>query len=401
MRTTAELDAEQWVLSSAEGQRLLAQVSAVPSPGPTEITRWRRDQPREVVEAALRLALARRRGASKFARASEMWLDPIGLEQATSETVARHKARRFAGENVVDLCSGIGGDTLALAAESMVTCVDADEGMCRRVAWNARVYEVGEHITVVQGQVEETCIPEGVLVHIDPDRRAGSAKRARTLSEYVPGLGFLISLFRNTRGGAIKLSPASDFATHFGDQPVEMELISLGGECKEATIWYGDLVTCRKRATALPSRVTWTDRDHALTDSVACSDVLRWVFDPDPALIRAGLVDSFAMVHSLARVAPGIDYLTGPECLATPFLSAFEVAETLPLDLKRLKRFLVQEQIGPLEIKVRGLDLRPEALRAQLRLAGNRPATLLLVGGRGPSRAIVALRRNGALPGIG
>ena len=41
----------------------------------------------------------------------------------------------------------------------------------------------------------------------------------------------------------------------------EIELISLRGECKEATVWFGELASCRRRATRLPEGVTWTDRD--------------------------------------------------------------------------------------------------------------------------------------------
>src|SRR5690349_9204285 len=47
-----------------------------------------------LVSAAFSLCELRRRAAEKFSRASEMWFDRQGLEQATSEAVARHKARR-------------------------------------------------------------------------------------------------------------------------------------------------------------------------------------------------------------------------------------------------------------------------------------------------------------------
>ncbi|MDR3636098.1 MAG: class I SAM-dependent methyltransferase [Isosphaeraceae bacterium] len=392
MRTARELDAEEWILSSPEGQRLLAEAATVSAPGPAEIARWRRDWAREEVEAALRLSQARRRGAAKFSRADRMWLDPIGLEQATPEPVARYKARRFAGENVVDLCSGIGGDALALGVEALVTCVDADDGMCRRLRWNAGVYEVSDRVNESQAQAREFPIVPASLVHADPDRRANGPRRAQSLSDYEPDLGFLLSLASTTRGGAIKLGPASDFASHFGEKPVEIELISLGGECKEATVWYGSLASCRRRATALPSGATWSDRHHLAGAPVPCSEVQRWVFDPDPALLRSGLLESFAAAHELTRVAPGVGYLTGPSRLDSPFVSAFEVRETLPLDLRRLKRVLAERKLGPLEIKVRGLSLRPESLRVQLSPPGPNPATLLLVGGGGPARVILAER---------
>ena len=80
----------------------------------------------------------------------------------------------------------------------------------------------------------------------------------------------------------------------------------------------------------------------------------RLIFDPDPSLLRAGLLDGFALEHELSRVADGVDYLTGEHLVSTPFLTAFQVCDVSPLDLKRLKRLIAKHEIGTLEIKVRG-----------------------------------------------
>ena len=293
-----------------------------------------------------------------------MWFEPTGLEQATAEPVARHKARRFSGL-VVDLCSGIGGDALALAAHGSVLAVDRDQGMCRRARWNASVYDVGERVAAVRGRAEGFPIPKAAWVHIDPDRRAQSSRRARDLRLYAPGLDFLHSLPARARGGALKLGPASDFATHFSAPTWEVEIISLSGECKEATVWFGELVSCGRRATVLPANASWTDRDGPTTAGVGAGPLSAWVYDPDPALVRSGLLDSVAAAHGLGRCAAGVDFLTGPERIDSPYLAGFEVVEeVLPFDLKTLRRLVAGRGLGPLEIKVKGLDIRPEGLRA-------------------------------------
>src|SRR5262249_22449444 len=163
--------------------------------------------------------------------------------------------------------------------------------------------------------------------------------------------------------GAIKLGPASDFETHFRDPSFEIELVSLDGECKEATVWFGELASCRRRATCLPEGVTWTDRDGNSDRPVSAGALSSWIFDPDPAPIRAGPLDSFATAQSLWRCTAGVDYLTGPSLVGSPFLSSFEVLESLPLDVKTLRRLVASKGIGTLEIKTRGVDVRPEALR--------------------------------------
>ena len=227
LRSCRDLDAEAWVLTEKPGQRLLAEVTEVPAPRPADISRWRKLAPPHVVAAAVRLAACRAKAKAKFSRGDRMWLDPVGLEQATGEAVARHKAGRFACPLVVDLCAGIGGDSVALAQKAKVLAVDCDHGMCRRLAWNAAVYEVADRVRPCRSRAESFTIPPGAWIHLDPDRRASRQERARRLAGYTPGLESLRSFVRLAPGGAIKLSPSSDFAAHFSGPEFEVELISL------------------------------------------------------------------------------------------------------------------------------------------------------------------------------
>ncbi len=393
MRPSSEWE---WiVLSTDPGRALLQEVTTVLEPGPADLSRWRQDWPAEVVAAAVRLAAGRRRATNKFTRADRMWLEPTALEQATAESVARHKARRFARTDgvVVDLCCGIGGDALAIGPGATVIAVDRDAAMVRRACWNARVYEVGDRVAGVCAQAERFPIPEGSRVHIDPDRRRRLGRRAMALKDYEPGLAFLRELAERNPGGAIKLGPASDFEACFGGEGFEVELVSLGGECKEATVWFGDLSSCRRRATNLPSGATWTEGDGRGGSAVGTVPLANWVFEPDPALVRAGLLDGFAAAHGLARLASGVDLLTGGERRTSPFLTTFAVEEILPMDLKRLRRRVAERRLGPLEIKTRALDRTPEAIRRELRPTGPNPGTLLLIGSSGRERARAILAR--------
>lgn len=323
-----------------------------------------------------------------------MWLDPVGLEQATPEPVAANKAARF-GEAplIVDLCSGIGGDALALATAAPVLAVDRDPGMCRRIAWNARVYERDDRILPCRASAETFPIPEGAWVHVDPDRRASGRGRAVGLEGYAPGPEFLRALIRRAPGGAIKLGPASDFARFVEslDRAVEVEIVSLGGEAKEATVWFGEAVSSERRATKLPENVVWTDRlgDSDWRELAPVAPVGGWLYDPDPALSRSGLLDSFAKAHGLARIAADSPYLTADARIDAPWLEAFEVQSAHPLDLKRLRRLIDAQRLGPVTIRHKTTDLKPEALRRLLRASGDAPTTLFLTGGKGPGRAIV------------
>ncbi|WP_435018829.1 class I SAM-dependent methyltransferase [Tundrisphaera sp. TA3] len=396
MRTPADAGPEALVLTTDAGLALLAEVADVPRPAPADLARWRKRAEPELVAAALRIAEGRRKARGKFSRADRIWPEAVAVEQATAEPVARHKALRFAripDAPVADLCCGIGGDAVALAATNAVVAVDLDPGMTRRTVWNAGVYGVGDRVQAECSRAETFPVAPASLVHIDPDRRVGSKGRAREVRDYVPSTDFLLGLAGRVRGGAIKLGPASDFETiGLGH---ELELVSLGGECKEATVWFGDLAEpgVGIRATHLPSGATWTDRDGPASAPRRTAPLDAWVFDPDPALSRSGLLDGYVASVGLARVGFGVDLLTGPGPVDSPWLAGFAVVESYPLDIKTLRRVVATRGLGPLEIKTKGVELLPEAVRRQLRPEGPNPATLILLGGRDiPSRAILAAR---------
>ena len=96
----------------------------------------RQQYPDDVVRLAVTLHHLRIRGAAKFDRAGEMWFDRVGLEQATTELVAQHKAKRFSGD-VDDLCCGIGAGTCWCShnpnfGRSRCSCGNSSNARCSR-----------------------------------------------------------------------------------------------------------------------------------------------------------------------------------------------------------------------------------------------------------------------------
>ncbi|MEK9577933.1 MAG: SAM-dependent methyltransferase, partial [Aquiluna sp.] len=115
----------------------------------------------------------------------------------------------------------------------------------------------------------------------------------------------------------------------------------------------------------------------------------RFIHEPDPALIRSGLIGAFAKANSLTAVASDIAYLSSGEYQASRWLRSFEVAESLPIDKKVLRKRLAELGIGKLEIKKRGIDLDPAQLRKELKLNGEDAATLILTRVGDARRALV------------
>ncbi len=352
----------------------------------------RQSYPEDVVRAALTLAELRDRAKTKFGQAADMWFERTGLEQATSEIVSRHKARRFQGV-VWDLCCGIGGDAIALADHCEVTAVDWNPAMCLRTLWNAEAAGVAGRVSV---QIRDVCTmePPRELIHVDPDRRPGAGGRVLRVEDGVPGLERLQKLIASARGGAIKLSPASNFGGKFPQ--AEVELISLHGECKEATIWFGELAgTAPFRATALPSGATLAG--HPLDALAERSPLGSWIYDPDPAIVRAGLVDLLAEQLGLCRLDDAEEYLTGDRYVESPFLQGFEVLSSLPNQEREIRHALRASDFGPLEIKCRHIPVNADQLRRRLPRQGDQPGVLIFCREQGRARAVLC--RRSTLPG--
>jgi hypothetical protein len=363
--------------------------------------RLRSQFPPEFVRAALTLVELRRRAAGKFSRAARMWFDRVGLEQSTAEAVARHKARRFHNRGRVwDFCCGIGGDAIQLAAGCDVLAVDRDPAACLCAQWNAEAYEAAERLTVLCADVETVRDRDGLL-HIDPDRRSlgtsgsgGSARGRRSLKleEGSPGLETLIRLTTEFRGGAIKVSPASNFGGKF--PRADVELVSLDGECKEATIWFGELAEPGVwRATALPSGETLAG--DPLSATAPLCGLGRYLFNPDPALVRSGLIDLYAVRHGLSRLDDAEEYLTGDAIPDSHLSHAFEVVAQLPNNEREIREYFRSSDVGSLEIMCRRIPIDIEALRRHLSLPGGSSAVLVFARTEGRARAVVCRRPTG------
>lgn len=119
-----------------------------------------------------------------------------------------------------------------------------------------------------------------------------------------------------------------------------------------------------------------------------------YLYEPDPALMRAGGLDQVCSDFDLAPISPGLAYLSG-DAVASPLLARFKILDVLPLHAKTVATELRKRGVVRAEIKKRGTDIDPALFRKQLKLhknAGDGAATVILTRILGEHRAIVAER---------
>lgn len=383
----------EW-LASREGREVCDAMASGDAAGtPAEIERWRaRIAPWQVAAAWNQVSL-RVTAARKFARAKMMLFDRIGLEQSSDEVIAAHKARRFQPfGDVADLCCGVGGDAIALAAGRRLIAADWSAPRTFMCAHNCSVYGRTIEIEVTDVDVQR---PPAAAAHIDPDRRAEGIRR-HDAAFASPGPGVLSRVIDQYRHVAVKLSPGADLR----ELPAagEIELISHGGECRQAVLWTGSLQSASRRATVLPWGETiasdsgeppaWPEPEEPLPG--------LYLLEPDAAVIRADLVGALAARHDLAPVDPRIAWLVGSEVPPTSMLTGFRILHTAPWSLSQARGWLAGHEIGRLEIKTRGFAATPEDVIRRLHLKGTRQAVLFLTRIRSRPMAILAEREGRA-----
>jgi SAM-dependent methyltransferase len=367
-------------LQTDDGRSLLAQAAQELSAGSAggELAvqaRLREYADADRVAAALSIAELRDRGRAKLGDlAAFLFFTRDGLEQATRLPVARHRAARFVAaqvSTVLDLGCGIGGDLIALASAGLTSAgVDLDELRVEMARANLAALDLGGAVQVADATKVDHSPFDAVFA--DPGRRSA---RGRTfdVEGWTPPWSFVSGLLE--RDACIKAAPGIPHSLI--PEGVEGEWVSVAGEVKEAALWSGRLASTRRRATVIGAAglATLTDEDDP---GAGVRDVGAFLYEPDGAVIRAGLVTAVAAGVDGGLLDDQIAYVTSDSSFHTPFARSYRVLEELPYREKQLRAALRERNVGRLTIKKRGVSIDPDALRKRLSLSGSEEATIVL-----------------------
>lgn len=374
-------DSHARALLSAAGQELLRRLAGVDVGQQAALglsASLRAEYPADLVAAALTQQALRLAGRAKFSRADQMLFTRAGLEQASSEVTGRHAATRFAGARVVaDLCCGIGGNLVALAAVeggNTAIGVDSDPVSLEFARHNVSAYAPPRQAAFVCADVREFGLAGIDAVFIDPARRDG--QRRLPAGQYLPPLSWCLRLPVTVPSVAIKAAPG--VRRDLVPPGWETEFVAVGRELKEALLWSPALAGVASRATILPSGDTLTSAAGAPAEPTPLAEPGDFLFDPNPAVTRAGLVAELARQLGAWQIDPMIAFLSAGEPNVTPFARTLRVVESAPWHEKRFAARLRELGIGTADIRRRGLAGDVERIHRRLGLRGPGAAVLVL-----------------------
>ncbi len=369
-------------LQSAAGTQLLAELQIADLSEANTLrllTQLRKRYPADLSAAALELIRLRQHARAKFLTdTGALFLTREALEQASHVAVSALRPALFEGyARIADLGCGIGADSRWLASAAHVVGVDRDPVRLSMAQLNSRKLE---HLPdFIQADLTLPLPFTGIrAAFFDPARRT-EGKRVFSVRDYMPSLDLIHTW--PFEALMVKLSPGVDLA-ELVPYPGSIRFVSVNGDLKEAQLLCGTLDQDRPWATVISVDSTQSFDPNRLNMISLLSEAIPapplrppqgYLYEPDPAVIRAGLLGELAEYLNLAmfRLDESIAYLTADTPVTTPLARAWIIEDWMPFNLKKLRSYLREREIGRVTVKKRGSPITPEELLARLKLPGD------------------------------
>lgn len=348
----------------------------------------RRAWPAELARAGAELHALRQRARAKFGDDAPPYMTRKALEQATPPAVARFRAleleMRVPDARTIDGTCGLGSDARELArrGRAVVAC-DLDSFVLRCA--RANLEHAGLEAGFVRADAAEPPFRDvaGALWFVDPDRRTAQGGRIVDPERTSPPLSRVLELAAHFAGACVKLAPAVDADRLELPGHSRLCWVSTGRELCELGLWLGEL--CGE-----PGREAVVLRDDAvhrfsakreevepLTGDEARSIAFLW--EPDAAVIRSGLLGALAARLGVRPLAPEIAYLGSTEPPPeSPFVETWPVLGVCSAHERNVRRLLAEHDVGPLTVKKRGHPEDAATLAKRFKGKGGRRGLLVV-----------------------
>ena len=269
-------------------------------------------------------------------------IPPRAFEQCSSQESARRKP--LEGGAVLDMTCGLGIDTMALAEHfERVVSIERDEVLAEVVRYNMSLLGI-RNVEVVTASSEEyvaSTTEHFDWVFVDPDRRSAEGKKMVCMEDCSPNVVALMPRLRDiSERVAIKLSPMFDCAEAFRlCSPAEVEVVSIGGECKEVNI-YTDAERDMLRIAVIGDG-EWSFDSEAMAAEPSAEafapEEYRYLLVPDVALQKARV--AIAALKPYASIWSNNGYAFARELPAEALPARiYEIVSIEPYRPKELKR---------------------------------------------------------------
>ncbi|WP_428665102.1 class I SAM-dependent methyltransferase [Runella sp.] len=322
---------------------------------------------------------ARNKLPTWFAEPRLVFPPAVSVEQSSSETTARYKAeimRQAASHTLIDATGGMGIDAFFFSNYfDSVTYIEQNEKLAERAHHNFEVLKAN-NITAICGdsiahlrQLKD----KADWLYLDPARRTADQRRVVGLADCEPDITtHLPLLLEKAHRLLIKVSPLLDLTQTLREVPqiTTVYVVAVENECKELLLEIGisssellvKTINFKNDGSSQSFDFQWADEP---TAAVSFSNPLRYVYEPNAAVLKAGAFKSLAAMYQVAKLAPHSHLYTSESLLPHFPGRIFELIDVIKADTKALIPYLTN---GKANLTIRNFPATADELRKKLKL---------------------------------
>jgi hypothetical protein len=333
----------------------------------------------------------------------------IAAEQCSSWQTAAYKQRLVVGTTLCDLTGGLGVDSYYLSKQTERSIyIERFADYCEAARHNFGVLGA-KHIEVVNGDSRSMELPEVDTIYLDPARRGDAGKRLFDLHDCEPDVVAMKGeLLAKAKRVVVKVSPMADVSRTLALLPetVEVHVLSVKGECKEL-LFVMDREAASTVAVDKCNAVTVTCvnyltdgrevsfgyrlADEAASQPLAASAPMRYLYEPNASILKAGAFRTVAHRFALRKLHPNSHLYTSDELAADFPGRIFEVGEVIDFASKNIKT--LASRYPKANLTTRNFPLTVDALRKKTKIKDGGDDYLFATTCEGDRRVVVCCRK--------
>ena len=343
------------------------------------------DMPTAITQSAGRQVAAEK--IPSWREKEEIWYPKhLSLEQCSSETTARYKARLFQGDSLTDLTGGFGIDCSFLAAGfKSATYVERQEELCEIAAHNFPILNLN-HINVrnEDGVAYLQTMSPVDCIFLDPARRNEHGGKTVAISDCEPDVAGLEELLLSkAKRIMVKLSPMLDLSLALKElkHTQEVHILSVNNECKELLLLLGQEAPTEQappeeipiRCANLFTKGAQEEQHFAFTreqeqhSQCTYTDSLGdYLYEPNASLLKAGAFRSVAAAYSVRKLHPNSHLYTSDTFIGNFPGRIFRIVNQCSFNRKEAKESLAD--LKKANVTVRNFPATVAELRKRLHL---------------------------------
>lgn len=331
----------------------------------------------------------------------------LSVEQASSERTAAYKASLLtpsAGETdslLIDLTGGMGVDALAFAQRvGQVIYVEQQPELAELAAYNLPLLGGTNLVFHRQNSIEfiRSFSGHADWIYLDPARRDQKGGKVVRLEDCEPGLDAYQSALEHADRLLLKTSPLIDIEAALRQLPQTsaVHVVAVDNECKEVLFVLSQTGNPTVPITAVNLRTHGPDETFTFRRAdegqsvIEFSEPLRYLYEPNASILKAGAFRSIAQQFGLRKLAPNSHLYTSDAIVQDFPGRSFAVETVCKPDRKEVARVLPEPKAN---LTVRNFPEPADVLRKKLGLADGGTAYLFATTFLDKKKRIVITRK--------